>query len=78
MEIIKTDARTVSLERYAIERGAPGEPLRVRAWLLLTTPDQKPAAMRVRVDYECDDISYPKERDLGNQIVRLLARRLAD
>ena len=38
MEIVKTDVRAVTLERYSIEREASGEPVTVRAELLVSTP----------------------------------------
>jgi hypothetical protein len=78
MDIIKSDARTVTLERYSIKRSAAGAPVQVRAWLLLTMPSDIPSTMRLRVDYEYSDIPNPDEKKLGTRIVQLLARRLFD
>jgi len=77
MEIIKSDARTISLERYAIRRDSSGQPVKIRAWLFVQTPAMTPAEMRIRVDYEYDDIPNSNEQQLGLRILELLGRRIA-
>jgi hypothetical protein len=75
MEIIKSDARTVTLDRYSIEREASDEPVKVRAWLTVSTPGMKPAQMRLRVDYEYSDIPNPNEIDFARRLLQLLRSR---
>jgi hypothetical protein len=77
MEIFKSDARTISLERYAIRRDANGQPVKIRGWLLVQTPAMKPAEMRIRVDYEYDDIPISSEHQLGRRLLELLGGRIA-
>ena len=78
MEIVKTDTRSITLERFSIEREEPEKPVNIRAWLTVETPAQTPSVMRVRVDFENDDIPNPNEQTLGRRIVRLLADPLFD
>ena len=75
MEIIKSDARTLTLDRYSIEREAAGQPVKVRAWLTISTPGMKPAQMRLRVDYEHNDIPNPNENDFARRLLQLLRNR---
>ena len=76
MDIFKSDARTIRLERYAIRRPAVGEPTRIRAWLIIETTSMSPSEMRLRVDYEYRDIPNPNEQALGQRIVHLIRDRV--
>lgn len=76
MEIVKSDVRTMTLDRFRIERGEIGGPVKIRAWLTVLTPSQDPSEMRIRVDYQYDDIPNQTERELGRRVVELLRNRL--
>jgi hypothetical protein len=78
MEILKTDVRTIMLERYSIEREASGEPLTVRAELQISTPDMDPQAVRIRVRYQYGDIPSANEREFGRRLLQLLRNRLGE
>ena len=73
IEIVKTDARTITLERYRIQTEDAGRPLKVRAWLLLTSPHD-PAEMRLRIDYQLNDL--PSQQELARRLVRDLSNRI--
>jgi hypothetical protein len=45
VELLKTDARNITLESYSIEREASGEPVTIRAELQISTPTMNPEAM---------------------------------
>jgi hypothetical protein len=77
MEILKSDMRWITLDRYSIERETPDQPVKVRAWLSVSAPGQPPETIRVRVDYEHSDIPSPNERDLGRRLVSLLGNRFS-
>lgn len=76
MEIVKTDARTITLESYSIDRESSGGPVTVRAELLISTPTMNPKMMRVRVKYEYDGLPNMNERDLAQRLLTLLRNRL--
>ena len=76
MEIVKTDARTITLESYSIDRELSGGPVTVRAELLISTPTMNPKMMRVRVKYEYDGLPNMNERDLAQRLLTLLRNRL--
>jgi len=78
MELVKTDARSITLESYSIEQEQSDGPVTIRAELLLSTPTQTPSSMRLRVKYEMADIPCPNQRDLGRRLIQLLANRLSD
>ena len=75
MEIIKNEIRSITLERFAITRNALGKPTKVRAWLLVSTPTMAPSEMRLRVDFEYNDIPKPTEHLVGQLIVDWLSDR---
>jgi hypothetical protein len=76
MEILKSDARTITLESYSIEREASGEPVTIRAELQISTPNTKPETMRIRMKYQSADFPNRNERDLAQGLLTLLRDRL--
>jgi hypothetical protein len=77
MEILKRDERTITLERYSIEREAKDQPATVRAELLVSTPTMTPATIRVRVKYQVQDMPNPaSEGDFARRLLQLLGNRL--
>jgi hypothetical protein len=77
MEIFASDARTVTLDNFSIERHAVGAPVTVRAQLLVSTPTMRPAEMRIQAECEFDDIPNPNQRDLGRRLLELISMRVA-
>jgi hypothetical protein len=75
MEFLKSDARTIALESYSIERGASGEAVTVRAELQISTVTMEPATMRVRVKYQCPDFLNRNELDFARTLLKLLRDR---
>jgi hypothetical protein len=78
MELFKSDFRTITLERYSIEREASGQPATIRAQLLVSGPSTgTPSSLRVRVKYQVPEMPIPaNERDFGRRLLQLLGNQL--
>lgn len=77
MELFKSEARSITLERYSIERESSGQPAIVRAELLVSAPTMTPSSIRVRVKYEMPQMPAPaNEQDFGRRLLQLLRNQL--
>jgi hypothetical protein len=77
MEIWKSDARSITLERYSIEREASEQPATVRAELLISTPTMTPSLMRIRVKYQTPDMPNPaNEQNFARRLLQLVGDRI--
>lgn len=78
MEIYKSADRTISLDHYTVERCAVGYPVIVKARLIVSVPQMKPAEVRVDVEYEADDLPHhPSEQDFGRRLMHLIGNRFS-
>jgi hypothetical protein len=67
--------QTYTLESYQLERQAPGQPVKIRVHLLLSTPGFDPEEMRLQIEYEVADLPRYSETEFGHRLLGILRNR---
>jgi hypothetical protein len=76
MELIKSDMRTVTLNRFSIEKAGPDDSVEIEARLTILVPSQTPDKIDLRVRYQSKDIPPQGHEHFGRRLLSLLSNVL--
>jgi hypothetical protein len=76
MELIKSDMRTVTLDRFSIEKAGQDDLVEIEARLTIVVPSQTPDKIDLRVRYQSKDIPLQGQEHFGRRLLSLLSNVL--